>query len=227
MHELLFEHTVPQAVIIWGVAAAVFAGVFCFWRYLSAEHGRISLGLLRLAFLLLLGWCLFRPAERHRENEQLRPRFVVVADTSASMGLTPKESIPTRWSVVEQMLKQRWTSIIPAKAQLDVYTFDNSINQRSGLRDLDTAQPRGDGTRLRDSMQQILSRYGGQPVAGVLLLSDGNDTRELGSEWTAAHGPLPFIQSGSSRPIPGRKSPMSASSGSIRRAVWWPDGRAS
>jgi hypothetical protein len=189
MHEILYDHTVPQAVIICGLAGAVLAGVFCFWRYLSMDQGPLSLGLLRLGFIVLLGWCLFRPSERHRENEQLRPRFVVIADTSASMGLSPKAGIPTRWSVVQQVLNQRWASIVPAKAQVDVYSFDNGINQKTGLRDLETVQPTGDGTRLRDSMQQILGRYSGQPVAGVLLLSDGNDTRELGTEWTA--GPWP------------------------------------
>jgi hypothetical protein len=192
MHELLFEHTVPQSAILCGLAAAVLAALFSFWRYLSWEHGPISLGLIRLVFILLLGWCLFRPAERHRQDEQLRPRFVVIADTSASMGLTPKPAIPTRWNVVRQILKQRWTSIIPAKAQVDVYTFDNVINQKTGLRDLDSLQPTGDGTRLRDSMQQILTRYGGQPLAGILLLSDGNDTRELDSEWTTGPWPAPI-----------------------------------
>jgi hypothetical protein len=192
MHELLFEHTVPRLDIIWGLLGAVTAGVFCFWRYLSREHGRISLGLLRLGFILLLGWCLLRPAERHRQNEQLRPRFVVIVDSSASMGLTPKGGIPTRWSVVQTVLKQRWTSIIPAKAQVDVFAFDTAVNQKTGLRDLDAVRPLGDGTRLRDSMQQILSRYTGQPLAGILLLSDGNDTRELGAEWTAGPWPAPI-----------------------------------
>jgi hypothetical protein len=193
MRELLFEHTVPQSVIVAGLAAAGLAAAFCAWRYLSRDQCRITLGLLRLGFLLLLGWCLLRPAERHRESEQLRPRFVVIADTSASMGLTPKPgAIPTRWSLVQQVLKQRWTSIIPAKAQVDVFTFDNAITAKAGLRDLVSIQPTGDGTQLRDSMQQILARYSGQPVAGILLLSDGNDTREIDTGWTAGPWPAPI-----------------------------------
>jgi hypothetical protein len=193
MHEILFEHTVPQQFIIAGLVVALLAAGFCFWRYLAPNQGRLSLGLLRLGFLLLLGWCLFRPTERQHENEQLRPRFVVIADTSASMGMTPKAgSIPTRWSVVQQVLKQHWATVIPAKAQVDAYTFDNAINQKTGLRDLDAVQPAGGGTRLRDSLQQILSRYAGQPLAGVLLLSDGNDTREIGNEWTAGPWPAPI-----------------------------------
>ncbi len=192
MRELLFEHTVPQPMIVFGLIASVLLGVFCFWRYFSRDQGPISLGLLRLGFLVLLGWCLFRPAERHRENEQLRPRFIVIADTSASMALTPKPTIPTRWSVVQDVLKQHWASVIPAKAQVDAFTFDNGISAAGGLRDIAGAQPKGDGTRLRDSMQQILDRYRGQPVAGVLLLSDGNDTRELGTDWTAGPWPAPI-----------------------------------
>ena len=193
MHELLYEHTVPQAIIIDGLLGALLAGAFCFWRYLSWTHGPISLGLIRLLFLALLGWCLFRPAERHRENEQLRPRFVVIADTSASMGLSPKPgTIPTRWSVVQDILKENWATTIPAKAQVDTYTFDNVIGSKVSLRDLASGRPAGDGTRLRDSLQQIMDRYRGQPLAGVLLLSDGNDTREIGTEWTAGPWPAPI-----------------------------------
>lgn len=192
MREILYEHSVPQPVIIFGLLVAIIAGALCFWLYLSRDQRPIVLGLLRLGFILLLGWCLFRPAERHRENEQLRSRFIVVADTSASMGMTPKPSIPTRWSVVQDVLKQPWASTIPAKAQLDAYTFDNIITSKPALRDVAAAQPNGDGTRLRDSMLQILDRYRGQPVAGVLLLSDGNDTREIGNEWTAGPWPAPI-----------------------------------
>ena len=193
MHELIYEHTVPLPVIIYGLLAAVLAAIFCFWRYLSRAQGPISLAIVRILFILVLGWCLFRPAERQRENEQLRPRFIVIADTSASMGLSPKAgTIPTRWTVVQDILKQRWATIIPAKAQVDTYTFDNVIGSKVGLRDLASGQPVGNGTRLRDSLQQILDRYRGQPVAGILLLSDGNDTRELGSEWTAGPWPAPI-----------------------------------
>jgi hypothetical protein len=187
--------------------AAVLAAAFCFWRYLAPAHGPWTLGLLRLGFILLLGWCLFRPAERHRENEQVRPRFIVIADTSASMALSPSPGIPTRWSVVQQVLKQPWTSIIPAKAQVDVYTFDNAVNPRPSLRDLGSAQPIGDGTRLRDSLQQILGRYSGHPIAGILLLSDGNDTRELGTEWTAGPWPAPIYSVRLEPPISWEETP--------------------
>jgi hypothetical protein len=192
MREILYEHTMPQQFIVAGLVLAVLAALFCFLRYLSPNHGRISLGLLRIAFIILLGWCLFRPAERHSENEQLRPRFIVIVDTSASMGLSPKPGIPTRWEDVQKVLKGHWASVIPAKAQVDVYTFDNAVNPRAGLRDLVTAQDTGDSTHLRDSLQQILGRYSGQPLVGVLLLSDGNDTRELGNEWTAGPWPAPI-----------------------------------
>ncbi|MGA3170432.1 MAG: glutamine amidotransferase [Chthoniobacteraceae bacterium] len=192
MSEILFEHTAPTWMIVMGLAAAALAAAFCFWRYMTRNQGPIGLALLRLGFLALLGWCLFRPAERVRESELLRPRFIVIADTSASMSLTPKMGIPTRWSVVQQVLKQRWASIIPAEAQLDAYTFDTQTGAKVDLADLGSRQPTGDSTHLRDAVQQILDRYRGQPLAGVLLLSDGNDTRETDDEWAAGPWPAPI-----------------------------------
>ena len=187
MREFLYEHTVPQPVILLGLAAVALAAIACFWRYLGL--GQITLLLLRLGFIALLGWCLFRPAERLRDTEQIRPRFIVIADTSASMSLSPKPDIPTRWSVVQDILKQRWTSLLPARAQVDEFTFDNAVTPVTSL---SAAQPAGDGTRLRDALQQILSRYAGQPLSGILLLTDGNDTRELGNDWAAGPWPAPI-----------------------------------
>ena len=106
------------------------------------------------------------------------------------MALSPKPDMLTRWSVVQQVLKQHWATSIPAKAQVNEFTFDNAVTAVSSLA---SANPTGDGTRLRDAMQQILSRYTGQPLAGILLLSDGNDTREIGSDWAAGPWPAPIF----------------------------------
>ncbi|HEX4086388.1 MAG TPA: glutamine amidotransferase [Chthoniobacteraceae bacterium] len=192
MHEYLYEHSVPQPYIIAGLIAAALVALISLWRYIGWAWGSLTVAAPRLAFLALLGWCLFLPAERQRESEQRRPRFVVIADTSASMSLSPKAGIPSRWSVVQQILQQGWTSILPAKAQVDVFTFDNTVDTLPGLHALAAAKPKGDGTRLRDCLQQIIARYNGQPLTGILLLTDGNDTREMGSDWAAGPWPAPI-----------------------------------
>jgi hypothetical protein len=190
--ELLFEHTVSTAVIFWSLAGALIVAILSFWRYLPRTFGIVMLVLLRVLFIAGLGWCLFRPIERRHENEHLKPRFLVILDTSASMGLTPKKEIPTRWSVAQGVLKQPWAATLAPKAEIDCFGFDTGVTSKLALKDLAALAPKGNGTRLRDSLQQALERYKGQPLAGVLLLTDGIDTRELGDEWTAGPWPAPI-----------------------------------
>ena len=193
IHELLYEHTVPQQVIVGGLVAALAVVLFSFWRYLPRDRGVLFLAILRIVFFLLLAWCLFRPMDKRRQNEQLKPRFLVLADTSASMAMTPQKAIPTRWSVAQEVLKQPWTSEVALKAELDAYTFNSLLGSKMVVKDVLAQEPKGQGTRLRDSLQQLVDRYRGQPVVGILVLSDGLDTRELTADWASGSWPAPIF----------------------------------
>ena len=190
--ELLFENTIPDQYIVWGIVAALAVCLLSAWRYLAHTRATYLLVALRVCFLGLLCWCLFRPMERHRENEQLKARILVIADTSASMALSARQDIPTRWSVVQEVLKQPWTTEMALKAELDGYAFDTAITSKLPLKEIPGLPVKGSATRLRDSLQQIVERYKGQPLAGILLLSDGFDTREIGNEWAGAPWPAPI-----------------------------------
>ena len=191
--ELLFEHTVPTGLILWALAAALGVGLFSFWRYLPRTFDIVGLAVIRVFFIVLLGWCLFRPVERRHENEHLKPRFLVLADTSASMELTPqKKENSKRWNVVQEVLKQPWTNVLASKAEIDAYGFDTVLTSKLPLKEVAGLPVKGSGTRLRDSLQQVLDRYKGQTLAGILLLTDGLDTREVGEEWTAGPWPAPI-----------------------------------
>jgi len=193
IHELLFEHTVPQQIILGGVIAAAIIALLTFWRYLPRDRSVLLMAGMRLLFFLVLAWCLFRPMDKRRQSEQLKPRFLVVTDTSASMALAPQKAIPTRWSVVQEVLKQPWAQEIPLKAEMDCYTFDSVLGSKMTVKQLAGLEAKGQGTRLRDSLQQVCDRYRGQPLAGILLLSDGLDTRELTDDWASASWPAPIF----------------------------------
>lgn len=190
--ELLFEHTVSARMILWALSAALLFGLFSFWRYLPRTVGNIVLAAIRVLFILGVGWCMFRPVERRHENEHLKPRFLVIADTSASMDLAPQQGNPNRWHVVQEVLKQPWAAALASKAEIDAYGFDTEVTSKLALKDLSALPVKGASTRLRDSLRQVLDRYNGQALAGVLLLSDGLDTREVGNEWTAGPWPAPI-----------------------------------
>ena len=59
-------------------------------------------------------------------------------------------------------------------------------------RKAEALQPDGTATRLRDALKKIADRTAGLNVAGMLLLSDGADTREALDDWAGAERPFPI-----------------------------------
>jgi len=189
---VIFEHTVPAAIIWLGIVTALAVIGFSFWRYVKPDVPTIILALVRLCFTALLAWCLFQPQLRRALTHLLKPRFVVALDQSKSMLLAPSEDVPNRWSVAKQVLEQPWTAGIAAECDIDVYPFADEIGPRSDLAAAADLVPRGPSTMLRDSLKKLASRYSGQNVAGLLLLSDGIDTREAFDDWAAEAWPIPI-----------------------------------
>lgn len=189
--EVQFEHMMP----LWAIASALVLAaavlLAALWRYLGPSLLSASLALLRLLFLALLGWCLLMPLQRRSRIELLKPRFLVALDRSASMTLSPDSAIPARWDVAQGILTQEWTRIVGAGAQLDLYAFDVDPGARLDLAEA-AATPEGTATHLRESLARLVERYRGQQVAGLLLLSDGLDTRETSAMWARQSWPFPI-----------------------------------
>ncbi|MDD5677343.1 MAG: hypothetical protein PHW60_05035 [Kiritimatiellae bacterium] len=209
--ELIFEHTQSLALIVTALAFAVGLGLFGFWRYLPRNTSTLGLALLRLTTIALLGWCLLMPSLKRVMTEVRKPRFIVALDQSASMALTPgsaaglsspkSEALPpgkqaaamkTRWASAQEILKMPWTETLSGSCGLDYVAFAGDLGQRQSPAELQALNPDGKSTLLSQSLDKLIERYRGQPVAGVLLLSDGLDTHEVNDEWAAEHRPYPI-----------------------------------
>ncbi len=191
--DILFEHAAPAPAI--GIAllaaAALAAGSFA----LNVRARRLRLGLLclRLAFLALLGWCLLLPMARRVESNAVRPHFIVALDTSASMAQPPSApGTPTRWATAVRLLKQGWLRGLEADCTVDVFGFDVRPSVPLTPSGVSRLKPEGRGTHLRDSLSGILDRFRGQDVAGMVLLTDAIDTREVNDAWTQTKWPCPI-----------------------------------
>jgi len=187
---LLFEHAAPRWLIYAAVAGAVGLALFWYWRYLRRETATWVLALLRVAFFLTLGWCLLRPLLKESYATALRPRFLVLVDTSASMQLAPKENLPTRWTTASQLAAQPWQKTLAKRAEIETYAFATDLGER--VVDLGQLQPTGATTHLREALRKLVERYRGQPLGGVLLLTDGIDTRETTTDWAGVPWPCPI-----------------------------------
>ena len=112
----------------------------------------------------------------------------------------PENSAPTRLEgVLDWIDRSELIAQLREKHDVVVYSFDRTVSrilfesQLSQVGDaessdepkgnLSTLQPDGDETRLGEALLDVLQRERGQPLAGVLLVSDGaiNAGRSIGS----------------------------------------------
>ena len=188
----LFEHTPPTVAIAVALAVAVATLLLSIWRWPGFSGLQSALAAVRIAFLAVLGWCLLLPVAREAQQEIIRPRFLIALDTSASMTNTPSPTVPSRHAVARSLLTPDWVRVVAARATIDLYPFDRELGSRLDPADAARLPSTGQGTGLRDSLARLLDRLRGQDVVGVLLLSDGLDTREASPLWTRQSWPFPI-----------------------------------
>ena len=190
--EIIWEHTVPGWAIWTAVGIAVLVLVFTAWRYLPLNLTVLLVGLLRVLFFAALAWCLLMPLDKHTHSEILRPRFLVLLDSSKSMALSPKAGVPSRWAEAQRVLKEPWVKAVGQKADVELYPFADTLGSKMNLPEASHLSPDGGSTLLRDSLRKAVERYRGQRLAGILLLTDGIDTRESATHWASENWLAPI-----------------------------------
>lgn len=191
--DLLFEHVAPALLIGVAVLAAAILAVVSYLRQLPVRGLRWLLLALRLVFLALLGWCLLLPMARRIESDAVRPHFAVVLDTSASMARPPAlPKAPTRWATAVRLMDGDWLRRVQAECQVDVFAVDTRLTPPLSASDVSRLKPDGRGSHLRDGLRGIVDRFRGRDLAGIVLLSDGLETRESDDAWAAGRWPCPL-----------------------------------
>ena len=150
--EILYEHGVPRAAMFVAGAVALGVAVFSFLRYLPRTLITPILAGIRLCFFAVLFWCLLMPLRKDTESETVKPRFVVLVDRSSSMTMTPTSSIPTRWSVAQDVLAQDWRRALSSQCEIDLYSFSDQLGDRETLEKAQGLEPKGTSTRLRTAV---------------------------------------------------------------------------
>ncbi len=187
---ITFDYTPPLPVVAGGLILALLLCLLFFHLYLPRSAPSWTILAVRILFLALLGWVILLPHIEERYTEQIRQNFVVVLDRSLSMTLTPAETVPSRWDVANEFLQQPWVRHLQREYAVDFYLFGGEVESVARVQGLRDASPTADSTRLRDALHGLTERYRGQDVAGLILLSDGLDTREADDSW--AVGPWNF-----------------------------------
>ena len=183
----------PNATDLWGFqdivlgnsdwinAVAAIAAVLALFTLLSYRRSAMPVSLrcaaiaLRVLGIALLLICLLEPLGSLQRPKSQANVFAVLVDNSQSMGILMQEALRSGRPELEESLGDEsvWQRKLSDDFRLRRYLFD------SAMEPVDTfagRKPLGNETALFQALQSLHDRYQGQPLAGVLLFTDGNAT---------------------------------------------------
>jgi uncharacterized membrane protein len=162
-------------------AAAALAVAWSYWRT-HGTGGRVALvaAALKGVGLAALALCLADPL-----LSGVRPRrganiFAVVVDDSQSLQIRDAGARRTRGERVQRMLlaESPWQTRLGQDFDVRRLSFSTQLH---AVDDFSALAFDGPGTSLAGTLESLTRRFRGLPIAGMLLLSDGNAT-DVGSK---------------------------------------------
>ena len=180
----------------WALPLAVVAIAFVVlvaWAYFFVPIRRQSAALaagLKVAAVLLLILCLLEPLA---SGTRPRPGANVVAllvDNSQSMQVHGR-GLPAGGEIVDWLGSDTagWRARLAQDFSVRTYRFDRDLQL---LEDVQQLNFTGESSGLSQSLEALAHRFTSQPLAGVILLTDGNatDATKPTDEWTLPNCPL-------------------------------------
>jgi uncharacterized membrane protein len=185
---------------LWPAAAlAIVALAAMAWCYRQARSGfgvRAAGMLLKTTGIAALALCLVEPlvsGMRPRPGSNL---FLVMADNSRSLQIHDVGSGKSRGEQLKALLdaKTSWQTRLAQDFDVRRYAFDARLDP---VKDFTELTADGDASALAGSLTSLSQRLAGLPVAGVLLLTDGNATDlSDGTDWSGLPPVYPVVMGG-------------------------------
>lgn len=165
---------------LWPVVFLAILGAILAWRGYSrlgaSPRTRALCLFLKLAGLALLLVFLLEPmwtSTRPREGANL---FAVVADNSMGLQIHDAGQAKTRGELLRENLTQNskgWQSRLEDLFMVRRFLFDSHLQ---ASRDFSELNFEGTQTALGFTLKNLKDRFQGQPLAGIILFTDGNAT---------------------------------------------------
>ncbi|HEY3966667.1 MAG TPA: glutamine amidotransferase [Planctomycetaceae bacterium] len=167
----------PRWLVI-AIPAVVVATALVIWSYRTARSRgpvRVVAALFKWTGIAILAACLVEPlinTTRPRPGSNL---FLVMADNSRSLQLADSGNRESRGKLMQAELADQspWLARLGQDFDLRRYAFDTALHPVSSFAELTLD---GEASALTESLSSLADRFRGQPVAGILLLTDGNAT---------------------------------------------------
>ena len=149
------------------------------WAYQRAPVSggvRLLCVFLKLLGLTALAACLLEPLWSGQRARPGANFFLLVADNSQGMQIKDRGQSRSRGQVLQGLLtsgKTAWQSTIEENFQVRRYWFDTRLQPTKDYSELAFDGP---ASSMGAALRGLAERYQGQPLAGILLLTDGNAT---------------------------------------------------
>ncbi len=159
-------------VALAGIAALVFVG-WSYYRTAAPPGLRLAGAALKLLGIFSLLACLLEPmwsGQRARPGANI---VAVIADNSLSMTLHDRDAKEARGDALRRALtgeRNLWHTRLGANFTVRDYIADSRLQPSQNFRDLTFD---GQTTALGHTLEQLAERHRGQPLAAVLLMTDG------------------------------------------------------
>ncbi|MBL6763519.1 MAG: hypothetical protein ISQ14_01075 [Verrucomicrobiae bacterium] len=131
---------------------------------------------LRVIGVAALVLCVLEPQWSTQRAKPGANLFAVLADNSQGMGIHDLGDPESRGDRLRKLLdggKAAWINTLREDFKLRSYAFDSKIRSTDDFTDLDF---KGRATSLATALTTVRDRYEGRPLAGIIVLTDGNAT---------------------------------------------------
>jgi hypothetical protein len=177
------------------LAAAGVAGVALLWSYTRAGANRgvrSWCGLLKGLALALLATSLLEPLLSGSRPRPGANAFVILADNSQSLQIRDGRDQPSRGDWLRGLLtgESAWKTRLGQDFDVRPYAFDSHLRAVNGF---ETLNFDGTSSSLSASLAALAKRFRGLPLAGVMLVSDGNATDEGDIDWSSLPPVYPVV----------------------------------
>jgi uncharacterized membrane protein len=165
----------------WLWPAALLAGVVAcvvFWSYGAAPRGTLRwlCATLKILAILALGFCLLEPLWTRQRTKPGANLFAIVADNSAGLQIKDRGDAKSRGELLKSLVGPQaanWQGTLADNFEVRRFTFDSRLN---ATRDFSELNFEGRASGIAGALRGLAERFQGRPLAGVLLLTDGNAT---------------------------------------------------
>ena len=196
---------IPTSGWIWAggaLSAAVF--LLLVWSYRRAPGigtaQRIAF-CLKLLGVLILVLCLTEPLWSGRRAKAGANLFVVIADNSGGMNIRDQGLNQSRGQILQAALnidKAEWLGALANNFQVRQYVFDSRLRRANDFSELTFD---GKASAIGMTLRTVAERYRDKPVAGVLLMTDGNATDMIEQSYDLSDMPPVYpVVIGSAKP---------------------------